>query len=147
MELMAWKKELDHLVMEVLAEQVKEEVVELEKEEKREQECSVSGEEKVMVRNEKSKKKYGMEGNTEDVVTKSDEDDDFKKTKATRMPSKVKKRNISKENEDNNTSKKTKLPSKGGFMAMLQLSPDLADIVGESQMQRHEVIKRCIDAS
>ena len=130
MDLTAWKMELDQLVMEILSEQVKKEAVELEEEEG-EQECSESVNEKV---------KFGKKEKKERMMySDSDEDSDFKESMATRGPSKMKKRKTSKDNQDDSTSKKPKLPSKGGFMAMLQLSPDLADIVGEDKMQRHEV--------
>ena len=130
MDLTAWKMELDQLVMEILSEQVKKEAVELEEEEG-EQECSESVNEKV---------KFGKKEKKERMMySDSDEDSDFKESMATRGPSKMKKRKTSKDNQDDSTSKKPKLPSKGGFMAMLQLSPDLAEIVGEDKMQRHEV--------
>ena len=133
MDLTAWKMELDQLVMEILSEQVKKEALELEEaveleEEEGKQECSKIVNEKIKNTEEKRM-----------MPSDSDEDGDFKKSMATRGPSKMKKRKTSKDNEDNSTSKKAKLPSKGGFMAMLQLSPDLADIVGEDKMQRHEV--------
>ena len=130
MDLTAWKMELDQLVMEILSEQVKKEALDLEEEEG-EQECSESVNEKV---------KFGKKEKKERMMySDSDEDSDFKESMATRGPSKMKKRKTSKDNRDDSTSKKPKLPSKGGFMAMLQLSPDLADIVGEDKMQRHEV--------
>ena len=135
MDLIAWKKELGQLVMEVLADKVEEEAVELEEAVEEEK-----GDEEVKVRDDKPKTKYGKKGNTKEKISSdSDEDGDFKKSTATRRPSKIKKRNTLKDDQDNSTSKKPKLPTKGGFMAMLQLSPDLADIVGENKMQRHEV--------
>lgn len=143
-ELTERKKEIDQLVMEFINDRS-------DDEDEAEASGNESEEEKPAKRSASSKKPSAKKKRRgSDSGSEAASDDDYKPSKAKGGKAKKKKGSDSDSDDDYKPKKKTAKKAGGtgkgrggtGFTRPLQLSPELASLMGEETLPRHEVVKK-----
>uniref|UniRef100_A0A336KAK9 CSON000755 protein n=1 Tax=Culicoides sonorensis TaxID=179676 RepID=A0A336KAK9_CULSO len=138
------KKEIDELVMEFINDKSDD-----EDEEEEEEESDASVEEKPAKRPSSAKKPATKKKRHDsDSASEDGSDDDYKPSKGKSGGKKKKKGSDSDSDDDYKPKKAAKKSSGGGkgggrgFTRPLQLSPELASLMGSEVLPRHEVVKK-----